>query len=196
MKKTALLHIAAVAALLITGACKRDASQVDDSAEMAYDVFDLNDTIGFGTDEGAWATALEYNLPDIYNKYIALYPDGKHVREARKIPVDNIVKEIQATLPSDFSPFHLEEFTGDSVSNVVVENESNYHIKLYLSGDKESGAMDLEKGKSDSIVLPNGKYHIACQVLPYLNTYMGGEVTFEGGRYVNYSNIIVEIEFE
>lgn len=159
MRKTVLMPIAAIFALLAGSACKRDPVKATEG-ETVQDEYPVSDTPG---DE-----ALD------------------------KRAIDAKVDEIHKKLPPDFTPFELDEFQ-DSDSSTIVFTQSTYRIEIYLSGDKESKSLYVDRYKCDSVKLPNGTYRVGVEVAP--NLLMGGTVTLEGGRYVNKPTIHIKYDF-
>lgn len=164
MRKTVLMPIAAIFALLVGSACKRDPVKAT-VGETIQDAYNVNYTMEF---------------------------DAAHSVEDRKLLIDAKVDEIHKKLPPDFTPFELVDFQGSDSSTVVI-NKSIYNLNLYLSGDKESKSLYVDRYKCDSVTLPNGRYRVGVEVAP--NLLMGGTVTLEGGRYVNKPTIHIKYDF-
>lgn len=163
MRKTVLMPIAAIFALLVGSACKRDPMKATEG-ETIQDAYNVNYTMEF---------------------------DAAHSVEDRKLLIDAKVDEIHKKLPPDFTPFELVDFQGSDSSTVVI-NKSIYNLNLYLSGENASETLHVDRYKCDSVKLPNGTYRVGVEIAPDMFmggtvTLEGGRYVNKATIHVDYN---------
>ena len=136
----------------------------------------------WNTDRKAWDTAQSLNSIDGYNKYLTLYPKGRHSREADKKVIDMTVSSSFAGEHSDLPAMNQVRNGGGSTSHVSVSNITSYTLTLMYSGN-DSKRLVIPPNGSGTVTLKNGIYRIAAYVdAPNVNTYAGTE-SLNGGSY-------------
>lgn len=136
----------------------------------------------WNSESNAWATAKSLNDIAAYEKYLSLFPNGRHRHEADK-------KVIDMTVASTFAGDHgtLPEmdqigYGGGSTSYISVTNRTSYTLTLMYSGN-ESKRLVLSPNSTESIRLKNGAYRIAASVSASNVSRYAGTETLNGGSY-------------
>ena len=137
----------------------------------------------WNSDSNAWATALSLNNIAGYEKYLSLFPNGRHRRDADKKVIDMTVAFTFASEHGTLPQMNKVGYGGSSTSYVSVTNSTSYTLTLLYSGD-ESMRLVLSPKSTRSVRLKNGSYQIAASVsAPNVKNYAGTE-TLNGGSYV------------
>ncbi len=138
--------------------------------------------IRWNSDSNAWATALSLNNIAGYEKYLSLFPNGKHRRDADKKVIDMTVASTFAGDHGTLPEMDQVGYGGGSTSHVSVTNRTSYTLSFMYSG-KESKRLVLSPNSTGTVRLKNGSYRIAASVsASNVNKYAGAE-TLNGGFY-------------
>jgi len=133
-------------------------------------------------EETAWKNAESIGSMAAYNKYLDLYPDGIHKKEA----IDAAVQHIASGKYGELPPMDKYYNEGGPTSYITISNDTQYNLTILYSGI-ESKRIILQPGERSTISLLNGNYKIAASVNAYdvCNYYGVEELT--GQHYsVNY----------
>lgn len=136
----------------------------------------------WNNEAGAWNAASEVDKVDAYNKYLSLYPTGKHANQARKRLIDIEVDKIFAKEHGNLPSMNKSYYSGGNSSSISVTNDTQYQLTLLYSGTT-STKIQFSPGQTKRFTLPNGIYRIAASVaaagiIPY-----AGVETLDGGGY-------------
>ncbi|MBQ6311202.1 MAG: hypothetical protein IJK74_06610 [Bacteroidales bacterium] len=158
----------------------RDAESRIDSIEHSIE------ETNWGTESAAWQTAQKDNTVYAYNKYLDLYPKGKHARAADKKIIDISVSNI---FDGDhgFLPDMGKTYSNSSNTNVItVTNKTSYTLTILYSGP-DSRRLVIGANSVGSITLPNGTYRVAASVsASNVRSYAGTEILTGGGYEASY----------
>lgn len=136
----------------------------------------------WNNDRNAWKTALSLNNIAAYERYLSLYPNGKHRAEADEKVIDLTVAMTFAGEHSSLPQMDKIGYGEGSTSYVSVTNRTSYTLTLMYSGN-ESKRLVLSPNSSGTLRLKNGSYKIAASVnASNVNKYAGIE-TLNGGTY-------------
>lgn len=149
----------------------RDSQERKDAADTKW-----------STDNTAWQTASSLNNIVAYQKYLNLYPYGKHRSTAESKLIDLQVDATFAGEHGYLPEMDKTSYGGGSTSNISVYNNTSYTLTLLYSG-KESKKLVLSPNSRGSLRLKNGSYRIAASVsASNVQRYAGSE-TLNGGSY-------------
>lgn len=134
----------------------------------------------WNTDDNAWRTVSATNDITSYQKYLSLYPKGKHIKEANKRIID---LEVDATFKSEYGELPTMEkmSSGNSVyTTIIIYNKTEYKLTLLYSG-LESRRLEIFPQDYQTINLTNGVYRVAASVnASNISKYAGNE-KLDGG---------------
>lgn len=134
------------------------------------------------TESNAWATAQSLNNIAGYERYLSLFPNGKHRSVADKKVIDMTVASTFAGEHGSLPEMDLVGYGGGSTSYISVTNGTSYTLTLLYSGN-ESKRLVLSPNSPGSVRLKNGSYRIAASVsASNVNKYAGTE-SLNGGTY-------------
>lgn len=135
----------------------------------------------WGTEEKAWSSAVESNTIESYERYLKLYPRGKHRSSADKACIDLTVDKIMGGFHGDM-PKMNKYSNGGTSNNIQISNDTPYTLTVYYSGTSSQKVI-LMKGMTGFVSLPNGKYRVAASVDEKGVSSYAGEESLTGGRY-------------
>lgn len=135
------------------------------------------------SEDTAWKRACEINTRLSYETYIARYPIGAHIAEARCRLIDAKVQETLDNAHDDLPNIkHIETDDFSLTSTVIVKNNTGYPLTVYYSGDN-SKSIVIQPDAKASVTLQNGPYKIAATVPPSYIRPFAGKTEFAGGTY-------------
>ncbi|MCM1139952.1 MAG: hypothetical protein NC453_15405 [Muribaculum sp.] len=153
----------------------RDSQEKKDAADTKW-----------STDNSAWQTASSLNNIAAYQKYLDLYPYGKHKSTAESKLIDLQVDATFAGEHGYLPEMDKTSYGGGSTSTISVYNNTSYTLTLLYSG-KESKKLVLSPNSRGSLRLKNGSYRIAASVsASNVQRYAGSETLNGGGYEVEY----------
>lgn len=127
----------------------------------------------WGTEASAWQTAQEHNSKQSYEKYLELYPKGKHSKQAEKKLIDIEVATVFAGEHGVLPQMDRGYSTGASYSIIKIENQTQYELTVSYSGP-DSKRMVIPSYGTKSMRIGNGSYRVAASVghgvIPYAGT--------------------------
>lgn len=136
----------------------------------------------WSSDRTAWDTALSLNSIAGYEKYLSLFPNGRHRREADKKVIDMSVAFTFTRDHGDLPQMDRVGYGGGPTATISVTNRTSYTLTLMYSGD-DSKCLVLSPKSTGSVKLKNGKYRIVASVnASNVRKYAGVE-TIKGGTY-------------
>ena len=132
----------------------------------------------WGTESSAWRSANEIQTQYGYTKYLELYPNGKHAKQAVDWMVNNVYQGSYGSLPS------MEKigYSQSSRSTIRVFNRTEYKLTVLYSG-KDSKGLVLQPGTGGEVILPNGSYRVAASVSASNVRSFAGSEHLTGGNY-------------
>lgn len=137
-----------------------------------------NEKSRWGTEAAAWKTASNRNTSGAYRKYLKLYPQGAHHKQAIDAQVTAILGEEHGELP----PMDKTSYSYKSYSTISIHNSTSYTLTLLYSG-KDSKQIVLSPGQQRTARFANGQYRIAASVdASNVRSYAGFE-TLDGSDY-------------
>lgn len=153
----------------------RDSQEKKDAADTKW-----------ATDNSAWQTASSLNNTAAYQKYLDLYPYGKHKSSAESKLIDLQVDATFAGEHGYLPEMDKTSYGSGSTSTISVYNNTSYTLTLLYSG-KESKKLVLSPNSRGSLRLKNGSYRIAASVsASNVQRYAGSETLNGGGYEVEY----------
>lgn len=131
----------------------------------------------------AWDAASGLDTSDAYRKYLARFPGGAHVPQAKKrltdLSVNDIFKGSHNTLPA-IERTEPDDFS--ETSTIVIENVTGMMLTVMFSG-VDSRTVTIAPDSRESVTIKNGSYRIAASVpAPSIQPFAGNGC-FNGGRY-------------
>lgn len=136
----------------------------------------------WNTETNAWHTASQLDDLSAYEKYLTLFPNGKHRAQADAKVIDLSVEATFAGEHGSLPEMDQVGYGGGSTSYISVTNSTSYTLTLMYSG-KESKRLVLSPNSIGSIILKNGSYRIAASVsASNVRNYAGTE-SLNGGSY-------------
>ena len=129
----------------------------------------------------AWQTASERNSTEAMQKYLDIYPNGRHSSQAEKKLIDLEVDAIFANEHGELPPMERGYSNGSSSSNIEITNQTQYELTINYSGI-ESKRMVIPAHSTRSIRLKNGYYRLSASVGHGISPFAGTE-TLDGGDY-------------
>ena len=136
----------------------------------------------WSNESNAWATAQSLNNIAGYERYLSLFPNGKHRSAADKKVIDMTVASTFAGEHGSLPEMDHVGYGGGSTSYVSVTNSTSHTLTLMYSGN-ESKRLVLSPNSTGSIRLKNGSYRIAASVsASNVSRYAGTEL-LNGGSY-------------
>lgn len=136
----------------------------------------------WSTESKAWNTAKSEDTIAAYQKYLELYPKGKHRSQAEKKLIDLEVAGVFAGSHGSLPAMDKTNWGSGPTSHIYVTNSTGYTLTLLYSGP-DSKKLVLSPGRSSSIDLKNGNYKVAASVsASHVNRYAGSE-SLTGGSY-------------
>lgn len=136
----------------------------------------------WNTESNAWKTAQSLNSIAGYERYLSLFPNGKHRSLADKKVIDMTVASTFAGEHGSLPEMDQVGYGGGSTSYVSVTNSTSYTLTLMYSGN-ESKRLVLSPNSTGSVRLKNGSYRIAASVsASNVGNYAGIE-SLNGGSY-------------
>jgi len=136
----------------------------------------------WSTDDAAWQTASNMNSIDSYQKYLDLFPSGKHKSSAERKIIDLQVDIAFSGEHGQLPKMNKTSYGSGSTTTLNIYNDTNYSLTLLYSG-KESKKLELAMNSRRSITLKNGQYRIVASVPSFfVRNYVSLE-TFDGGEY-------------
>ena len=141
----------------------------------------------WGTDAAAWDEANKQNTSLAYNTYLILYPNGKRVRQAKKLAIDREVDDIIDSQDYGQLPAMDKISQGEGkISNISAFNNTSYTLTLRYSGI-ESKSISISPYTRRTITLTNGNYRVAASVNAYnVRNYAGTENLTGDNYFVEY----------
>jgi len=137
----------------------------------------------WNTEARAWKQVIILDNIESLNKYLKIYPNGIHKKQAEKKLIDlevaNVLNGEHGNLPS----MDRSSSGGSGLTSTIhVENQTSYTLSLLYSG-RESKRLVLSPGQTESITLNNGTYSIAASVDAGSVRNYGGTEKLEGDNY-------------
>lgn len=132
----------------------------------------------WGTESSAWKSAFESQSQYGYTRYLELYPNGKHARQAVDWLVDNVYQGSYGSLPS----MDKIGYSNSARSTISIFNRTEYKLTVLYSG-KDSKGLVLQPGTSGKVTLPNGGYRVAASVSASNVRSFAGSESLTGGNY-------------
>lgn len=136
----------------------------------------------WNTESNAWATAQSLNNIAGYERYLSLFPYGKHRGAADKKVIDMTVASTFAGEHGSLPEMEQVGYGGGSTSYVSVTNSTSYTLTLMYSG-KESKRLVLSPNSTGTVRLKNGSYRIAASVSASNVSKYAGTESLTGGSY-------------
>ena len=136
----------------------------------------------WNTEINAWQTASKLDDLTSYEKYLSLFPHGKHMAQAEKKIIDLSVDATFAGSHGTLPEMDQVGYGGGSTSYISVTNSTSYSLTLLYSG-KESKRLVLSPNSTGSIRLKNGSYRIAASVNASNVSRYAGTESLNGGSY-------------
>ena len=136
----------------------------------------------WNTESNAWATAQSLNNIAGYERYLSLFPNGKHRSVADKKVIDMTVASTFAGEHGSLPEMDHVGYGGGSTSYVSVTNSTSYTLTLMYSGN-ESKRLVLSPNSTGSVRLKNGSYRIAASVSASNVSKYAGTESLNGGSY-------------
>ncbi|WP_301096275.1 hypothetical protein [Bacteroides acidifaciens] len=136
----------------------------------------------WNTESNAWATAQSLNNIAGYERYLSLFPNGKHRSVADKKVIDMTVASTFAGEHGSLPEMDQVGYGGGSTSYVSVTNSTSYTLTLMYSGN-ESKRLVLSPNSTGSVRLKNGSYRIAASVSASNVSKYAGTESLNGGSY-------------
>ena len=137
----------------------------------------------WGTEEAAWKSAQEENTLNAFNKYLELYPKGRHARAADKKVIDFAVADAFSREHGELPALNKEYSNNSGKNEVTARNDTEYTLTILYSGPVNSYRQVIKAKETGKIVLTNGKYRIVASVdNPSVRSY-AGTMTMDGGGY-------------
>lgn len=136
----------------------------------------------WNTETNAWYTASQLDNLSSYEKYLSLFPNGKHKAQADKKVIDLSVAATFAGSHGTLPEMDQVGYSGGSTSYVSVTNSTSYTLTLLYSGN-ESKRLVLSPNSTGSIRLKNGSYRIAASVSASNVSRYAGTESLNGGSY-------------
>lgn len=136
----------------------------------------------WNTEVNAWQTASQLDNLSAYEKYLSLFPNGKHRSQADKKVIDLSVAATFAGEHGSLPEMDQVGYGGGSTSYVSVTNNTSYTLTLMYSGN-ESKRLVLSPNSTGSVRLKNGSYRIAASVSASNVSKYAGTESLNGGSY-------------
>lgn len=136
----------------------------------------------WNTESNAWATAQSLNNIAGYERYLSLFPNGKHRSVADKKVIDMTVASTFAGEHGSLPEMDQIGYGGGSTSYVSVTNSTSYTLTLMYSGN-ESKRLVLSPNSAGSVRLKNGSYRIVASVSASNVSKYAGTESLNGGSY-------------
>ncbi|MDE6538498.1 MAG: hypothetical protein K2M13_10770 [Muribaculaceae bacterium] len=136
----------------------------------------------WNNESNAWATAQSLDNIVGYERYLSLFPNGKHRSAANKKVIDMTVASIFAGEHGSLPEMDQVGYGGGSTSYVSVINSTSYTLTLMYSGN-ESKRLVLSPNSTGSVRLKNGSYRIAASVSASNVSRYAGIESLNGGSY-------------
>lgn len=136
----------------------------------------------WNNESNAWATAQSLDNIAGYERYLSLFPNGKHRSAADKKVIDMTVASTFAGEHGSLPEMDQVGYGGGSTSYVSVTNSTSYTLTLMYSGN-ESKRLVLSPNSTGSIRLKNGSYRIAASVSASNVSRYAGTESLNGGSY-------------
>jgi hypothetical protein len=158
----------------------QNAVSADDyrDSEMMLDATDTR----WATEAAAWQTATTNDDIVSYERYLKLYPNGKHKALADKKLIDAQVDQTFAGSHGALPTMDRTSSGGGSTTSISVYNNTAYTMTLLYSGI-DSKRLVISPHQRGSLRLKNGSYRIAASVnASDVSNYAGSE-TLDGGSY-------------
>lgn len=154
------------------------------SSDNYRDSDDRKDAVDtrWNTESNAWATAQSLNNIAGYERYLSLFPKGKHRSKADKMVIDMTVASTFAGKHGSLPEMDQVGYGGGSTSYVSVTNSTSYTLTLMYSGN-ESKRLVLSPNSTGSVRLKNGSYRIAASVSASNVSKYAGTESLNGGSY-------------
>lgn len=132
-------------------------------------------------ESSAWEVATERNTVQTMQKYINLYPNGRHVAQAEKKMIDLEVDAAFAGEHGELPPLERGYSSGKAYSTIEITNNTQYELTINYSGI-ESKRMVIPAHNRKSIHLKNGHYRLAASVGHNVRPFAGQEY-LDGSDY-------------
>lgn len=136
----------------------------------------------WNTEANAWQSATQMDNLSAYEKYLSLFPNGKHRAQADKKVIDLSVAATFAGSHGTLPEMDQVGYGGGSTSSVSVTNNTAYTLTLLYSGT-DSKRLVLSPHSTGSVRLKNGTYRIAASVSASDVSRYAGSETLTGGSY-------------
>lgn len=149
-----------------------------DSSERLEELINLE----WNTDSKGWTKANDINTISSFEKYLSLYPQGKHAVEAEKRIVDIGISKVYSGEYGQLPTMDRVHEGKGSKSQIRVSNNTDYTLTLLYSGN-DSRRLNIQPHGSANISLRNGIYKIAAYVSASNVRSFAGTETLQGGGY-------------
>ena len=136
----------------------------------------------WNNESNAWTTAQSLDNIAGYERYLSLFPNGKHRSAADKKVIDMTVASTFAGEHGSLPEMDQVGYGEGSTSYVSVTNSTSYTLTLMYSGN-ESKRLVLSPNSTGSVRLKNGSYRIAASVSASNVSKYAGTETLNGGSY-------------
>lgn len=117
-------------------------------------------------EEDLWKTAQDKKTAYSFGRYLKLFPNGKHSKEAEKALIDIEVRDLISKHPGKLPPMDAKTPPGGKSkihSIVEVKNDTRHELVVRYSGP-ESAKVILKAGEVKRLTLANGGYDITATV--------------------------------
>lgn len=152
----------------------------------AFEKIEKLEAKAWNTDSKAWKQASTANTVSSYEKYLSMYPRGKHAKGAEKRIVDIGIANAFSGEHGSLPQMDRVSSSQGSKSLIKVDNNTGYTLTLLYSGT-DSKRLVLAPQESDFISLNNGTYQIAAFVsASNVRSYAGTEQLLGGEYSVSY----------
>lgn len=125
---------------------------------------DKQNSLYWNTESKAWEQASSIDKVAGYNKYMRLYPKGKHFSQAEKRSIDLEVEKVFSGEHGSLPQLSSSGYGGKNTSSIEVENRTSYTLTILYSGNVVSRKLEILPGKFGKVVLPNGTYRVSANV--------------------------------
>lgn len=136
-------------------------------------ILTLEEELSWKTEANAWKTATSRETITALQKYLKLYPKGKHAKQAEKKLIDLEVASVFAGEHGVLPAMDKGIYTGASYSEIEIENQTQYDLTVSYSGP-DSKRMIIAPHATKSIRIGNGNYRVAASVghgvIPFAGT--------------------------
>ena len=136
----------------------------------------------WNNESNAWTTAQSLDNIAGYERYLSLFPNGKHRSAADKKVIDMTVASTFAGEHGSLPEMDQVGYGEGSTSYISVTNSTAYTLTIMYSGN-ESKRLVISPNSTGSVRLKNGSYRIAASVSASDVSKYAGTKSLNGGSY-------------